>query len=358
MEMTTCALCQNDVRCINFKIPECQHGFHYQCVSHWPINECPTCSTTTYGIQPILVQDTSSLHNSPRVGKWTDEEGKYIDRLLELFIQGHVYCAHGISIRVVLSRVLNCDPMRLSKKFQKKPLGKHTFRMPKTGVIVSENASGHVSFQNEIFNLEKAFLSSLNDLGMKEIKMEKSYLHETHFLKRYQGREYMDMHKAIRIFWQEQFLSFCQHLGQCVLGFEFQKKTTHIVSKKNNGTSRKKKLPLSFEVENCLPWIKSKCHKRRKPMIVSASSLPAELPVPWSSYGQLLSLTHSCSSDSLTSVDSLSSLSEPFPVKVNTMGPEVIFPILDWQHSTLLDLPTLETLPCMTDFHFEPYIRY
>lgn len=52
-----------------------------------------------------------------RKGKWTDEEERYTKRLVSAFNQGLLPLQVGTTLRCFLSDKLNCDPMRISKKF-------------------------------------------------------------------------------------------------------------------------------------------------------------------------------------------------------------------------------------------------
>ena len=51
-----------------------------------------------------------------RTGKWTTEEQNYLDKIVEDFEKGLLPISRGTSLRLLLSKVLNCDPMRLTKK--------------------------------------------------------------------------------------------------------------------------------------------------------------------------------------------------------------------------------------------------
>jgi len=58
------------------------------------------------------------LNSTPlRRGKWTPEEESYAIAVIRDFNNGCLDCAAGTSLRNYLSAELNCDPMRLSKKF-------------------------------------------------------------------------------------------------------------------------------------------------------------------------------------------------------------------------------------------------
>jgi hypothetical protein len=52
-----------------------------------------------------------------RRGKWTTEEEHFALRLIEEFKAGLLPLTDGTTLRTFLSKLLNCDPMRISKKF-------------------------------------------------------------------------------------------------------------------------------------------------------------------------------------------------------------------------------------------------
>ena len=52
-----------------------------------------------------------------RRGKWTAEEESYANRLILEFKLGLLPLTDGTTLRTFLSKLLNCDPMRISKKF-------------------------------------------------------------------------------------------------------------------------------------------------------------------------------------------------------------------------------------------------
>lgn len=54
---------------------------------------------------------------SYRRGKWTVEEEAYSNRLITEFKLGLLPLTDGTTLRTFLSKLLNCDPMRISKKF-------------------------------------------------------------------------------------------------------------------------------------------------------------------------------------------------------------------------------------------------
>ncbi|KDO32502.1 hypothetical protein SPRG_02979 [Saprolegnia parasitica CBS 223.65] len=98
-----------------------------------PIGHFPSASV--YELPPEVFLDTSYEQqgsNAPgkmRKGKWTAEEALYCDRLIEEFKLGNLPLAEGTTLRTFLSKLLNCDPMRISKKYTgNQCIGKIIFR--------------------------------------------------------------------------------------------------------------------------------------------------------------------------------------------------------------------------------------
>lgn len=67
--------------------------------------------------------------NGLRRGKWTMEEEAYANRLIHEFKLGLLPLTDGTTLRTFLSKLLHCDPMRISKKFVgQNCIGKQVFR--------------------------------------------------------------------------------------------------------------------------------------------------------------------------------------------------------------------------------------
>ena len=63
-----------------------------------------------------------------RSGKWIPEEEKYARAMIQLFEQGRIEgCENGCTLRSYLSQKLHCAPMRISKKFAGKGIGKMVY---------------------------------------------------------------------------------------------------------------------------------------------------------------------------------------------------------------------------------------
>lgn len=65
----------------------------------------------------LYAGDEKSKKAGLRRGKWTTEEELYANRLIYEFKLGLLPLTDGTTLRTFLSKLLNCDPMRISKKF-------------------------------------------------------------------------------------------------------------------------------------------------------------------------------------------------------------------------------------------------
>ena len=81
--------------------------------------------------QTVDGPDTSStkpMNDSLRRGKWTPEEEEYVSRVISDFNAGFLKASPGTTLRSYLSEKLNCDPMRITKKFTGElAIGKRVF---------------------------------------------------------------------------------------------------------------------------------------------------------------------------------------------------------------------------------------
>lgn len=120
----------------------------------------------TYNIKP-----PSSL----RRGKWTQEEEDFANKIIHDFKHGKLPLAEGTTLRTFLSKVLNCDPMRISKKFVgKNCVGKQVFRGSHS--VAVENFDYDNS---ELAELEKKFFSKLSQKSNSSSKSSTHYASNT-----------------------------------------------------------------------------------------------------------------------------------------------------------------------------------
>jgi hypothetical protein len=80
-----------------------------------------------------------------RSGKWIKEEEDYAELLISLFESGQVEdCENGCTLRSFLSRKLHCAPMRISKKYAGKGIGKMIY-LSKLNVGISIPGEEHTA---------------------------------------------------------------------------------------------------------------------------------------------------------------------------------------------------------------------
>lgn len=96
-----------------------------------------------------------------RRGKWTPEEEAYANRLIQEFKAGLLPLTDGTTLRTFLSKLLNCDPMRISKKFVGgNCIGKQVFR--RRGDINNLTPEQVQQTRMELSDLEKKFLDRVS----------------------------------------------------------------------------------------------------------------------------------------------------------------------------------------------------
>ena len=66
---------------------------------------------------PSIPQPSAKQRQALRRGKWTLEEEAFVARVIQDFNSGYLRAPAGTTLRTYLSEKLNCDPMRITKKF-------------------------------------------------------------------------------------------------------------------------------------------------------------------------------------------------------------------------------------------------
>ena len=100
-----------------------------------------------------------------RRGKWSLEEEAYASRLIVEFKAGLLPLTDGTTLRTFLSKLLNCDPMRISKKFVgSNCIGKQIFRRKSSNVskLTPEQIQ---RTRRELSELERKFLDRVTNGG-------------------------------------------------------------------------------------------------------------------------------------------------------------------------------------------------
>ncbi|RLN70466.1 hypothetical protein BBJ28_00024005, partial [Nothophytophthora sp. Chile5] len=197
--MGTCLVCYSAQ--VDVMLEPCRHQFHAACIERWLTKDkvCPICWTPTQTPRRVMAQYAplrtgpaspdgypvdskahvldGTSHNAAgtaaanaganadqpapnpptamRKGKWTAEESAYCDRLIEEFKKGNLPLAEGTTLRTFLSKLLNCDPMRISKKYTgDQCIGKIIFRRREDEVSKEDMEL----IRKDLAELEKTYL--------------------------------------------------------------------------------------------------------------------------------------------------------------------------------------------------------
>ena len=115
------------------------------------------------GTNPDLNDIDYTTQNAAQIparrGKWTAEEEDYAMRLIHEFKEGLLPLTEGTTLRTFLSKVLNCDPMRISKKFVgANSIGKQIFRRKRANNNSALHDAHVRKMHEELAVLEKRFL--------------------------------------------------------------------------------------------------------------------------------------------------------------------------------------------------------
>mmetsp|Transcript_21135 Transcript_21135/g.21254 ORF Transcript_21135/g.21254 Transcript_21135/m.21254 type:complete len:344 (+) Transcript_21135:193-1224(+) len=125
-----------------------------------------------YPVKSTLINIESNACQQ-RSGKWSEEEEEYAEELIKAFKSGRIYPTReeARSLRSFLSRKLNCNPMRISKKFP--TVDRLGGRYYPNELVNNEQI---VETQNELRALESRFHAKLKliDLINQNRKQKKS----------------------------------------------------------------------------------------------------------------------------------------------------------------------------------------
>lgn len=112
----------------------------------------------------VLNNTVSRGDRSPPMhqGKWTSEEEDYVKCLIAAFKAGVVPIPDGTTLRIFLSRMLNCPPKRISKKFVGTNYnGKQVYVRKGEDEVDSETVN---EYHKKLRDLEQKFLKSLSPI--------------------------------------------------------------------------------------------------------------------------------------------------------------------------------------------------
>ncbi len=86
-------------------------------VPAYPLSSGSTPHSHGHGHTTTTSSSSNVKGNQLRRGKWTVEEEAYVARVIQDFNNGYLNAPAGTTLRTYLSDKLNCDPMRITKKF-------------------------------------------------------------------------------------------------------------------------------------------------------------------------------------------------------------------------------------------------
>jgi len=100
-----------------------------------------------------------------RRGKWMPDEERYAKSLIDAFEKGIINgCENGCTLRAYLSRKLHCQPMRISKKYAGKSIGKQVYMSRLNALPPASKIP--VEVNQELEKLALAFQMSIAQEGM------------------------------------------------------------------------------------------------------------------------------------------------------------------------------------------------
>eukprot|EP00587_Corethron_hystrix_P016725 CAMPEP_0113318986 /NCGR_PEP_ID=MMETSP0010_2-20120614/13354_1 /TAXON_ID=216773 ORGANISM="Corethron hystrix, Strain 308" /NCGR_SAMPLE_ID=MMETSP0010_2 /ASSEMBLY_ACC=CAM_ASM_000155 /LENGTH=599 /DNA_ID=CAMNT_0000176435 /DNA_START=261 /DNA_END=2060 /DNA_ORIENTATION=- /assembly_acc=CAM_ASM_000155 len=126
-------------------------------------------------------QESSSITQETRNGRWTNEETLYVQELMKNFENGSLPLKNGTKLSTFLADMLQCKHSRLTKKMKNAKLSMRSFRRT-TGFVANVKAFSQLE--------DNFFRSIVNDFVRAEVKF--------------------NMQKE----WREYFCSFCAEINQ------------------------------------------------------------------------------------------------------------------------------------------------
>jgi len=104
----------------------CGHRFHPRCIFTWPISQCEICAARV-GAVKIFREYKNAQNSMVRKGKWSADEHKYANMMMKQFQLGALPLVDGLHLRGFISSLLQCDPLRVTKKYSGHAIGKQNF---------------------------------------------------------------------------------------------------------------------------------------------------------------------------------------------------------------------------------------
>ena len=173
----------------------CSHRFHARCIFKWPIANCEICAKDVTSVR-IFRAFHDRKNQMTRKGKWSVDEHKYANMMMKQFQHGALPLVDGLHLRGFVANLLQCDPLRITKKYAGHAIGKQNFsHQQRKGYSYSL----HVKLQKKISSLRNHF-----------------YWHIQYRCKLGYKIDVQQLKAAETDYWIREFLKFAERIGQPV----------------------------------------------------------------------------------------------------------------------------------------------
>lgn len=173
----------------------CGHRFHPRCVFAWPLTHCEQCQTPVTVVR-IFREFRNAPNTTARKGKWSVDEHKYANMMMKQFQAGALPLVDGLHLRGFLASMVQCDPLRVTKKYAGQAIGKQNFSyQARRGYCYNL----HIKLQKRVSSLRNHF-----------------YWHIQYRCKFGYSLNIPELKAAEVDYWIREFLRFADKIGQKV----------------------------------------------------------------------------------------------------------------------------------------------
>ncbi|KAG2788163.1 hypothetical protein JG687_00012009 [Phytophthora cactorum] len=173
----------------------CGHRFHPRCIFAWPATHCEVCDEPVGNVL-VFRESKNRSNSSVRKGKWSIDEHKYANLLMKQFKLGALPLADGLHLRVFMANMLQCDPLRVTKKYTGQAIGKQNFFYQREKNYCYNL---HVKLQKQLSNLRNHY-----------------YWHVQYRCKFGPNLNIQELKAAEADYWIREFCKFAKKIGQKV----------------------------------------------------------------------------------------------------------------------------------------------
>ncbi|ETK85820.1 hypothetical protein F441_09597 [Phytophthora nicotianae CJ01A1] len=173
----------------------CGHRFHPRCIFAWPATHCEVCNEPVSNVL-VFRESKNRSNTSARKGKWSIDEHKYANLLMKQFKLGALPLADGLHLRVFMANMLQCDPLRVTKKYTGQAIGKQNFFYQREKNYCYNL---HVKLQKQLSNLRNHY-----------------YWHVQYRCKFGPNLNIQELKAAEADYWTREFCKFAKKIGQKV----------------------------------------------------------------------------------------------------------------------------------------------